>query len=129
MSAGAKVVYMVDEPMGAAIGVGLPVETPTGNMVIDIGGGTTEIAVIALSGIVSNTSIRVGGDELDSAIVTFLRKNYNLLIGEPTAEAIKIQIGSAFDVGEEREMEVKGRDLVSGIPKTCLLYTSDAADE
>ena len=96
---GAKAVYMVAEPMAAAIGVGLPVETPTGNMVIDIGGGTTEIAVIALAGIVSNTSIRVGGDEFDSAIVTFLRKNYNLLIGEPTAEAIKIQIGSAFEVG------------------------------
>ena len=118
MSAGAKEVFMVAEPMAAAIGVGLPVETPTGNMVIDIGGGTTEIAVIALAGIVSNTSIRVGGDEFDAAVVTFLRKNYNLLIGEPTAEAIKIQIGSAFEVGEEREMDVKGRDLVSGIPKT-----------
>ena len=118
MSAGAKEVFMVAEPMAAAIGVGLPVETPTGNMVIDIGGGTTEIAVIALAGIVSNTSIRVGGDEFDSAVVTFLRKNYNLLIGEPTAEAIKIQIGSAFEMGEEREMDVKGRDLVSGIPKT-----------
>jgi rod shape-determining protein MreB len=118
MSAGAKEVFMVAEPMAAAIGVGLPVETPTGNMVIDIGGGTTEIAVIALAGIVSNTSIRVGGDAFDAAVVTFLRKNYNLLIGEPTAEAIKIQIGSAFEVGEEREMDVKGRDLVSGIPKT-----------
>ena len=128
MSAGAKIVYMVDEPMGAAIGVGLPVETPTGNMVIDIGGGTTEIAVIALSGIVSNTSIRVGGDELDAAIVTFLRKNYNLLIGEPTAEAIKIQIGSAFDVGEEREMEVKGRDLVSGIPKTVTVHSQEVRE-
>jgi rod shape-determining protein MreB len=95
-AAGAKEVYMVAEPMAAAIGVGLPVDTPTGNMVIDIGGGTTEIAVIALSGIVSDTSIRVGGDEIDNAIVSFLRKNYNLLIGEPTAEAIKIQIGSAF---------------------------------
>jgi rod shape-determining protein MreB len=114
--------------MAAAIGVGLPVETPTGNMVIDIGGGTTEIAVIALSGIVSNTSIRVGGDELDAAIVTFLRKNYNLLIGEPTAEAIKIQIGSAFDFGEEREMEVKGRDLVSGIPKTVSVHSQEVRE-
>ena len=125
LTAGAKAVYMIDEPMAAAVGVGLPIETPTGNMVIDIGGGTTEIAVIALSGIVSNTSIRVGGDELDASIVTFLRKNYNLLIGEPTAEAIKIQIGSAFDSGEEREMEVKGRDLVSGIPKTVTVHSQE----
>src|ERR687898_2703517 len=105
LGAGAKEVFMVAEPMAAAIGVGLPVETPTGNMVIDIGGGTTEIAVIALSGIVSDTSIRVGGDEIDSAIVTFLRKNYNLMIGEPTAEMIKIGIGSAAPVGEERDIE------------------------
>ena len=125
MSAGAKSVFMVAEPMAAAIGVGLPVETPTGNMVIDIGGGTTEIAVIALAGIVSNTSIRVGGDEFDAAIVTFLRKNYKLLIGEPTAEAIKIQIGSAFEMGEEREMDVKGRDLVSGIPKTVHVHSQE----
>ena len=125
MSAGAKSVFMVAEPMAAAIGVGLPVETPTGNMVIDIGGGTTEIAVIALAGIVSNTSIRVGGDEFDAAIVTLLRKNYNLLIGEPTAEAIKIQIGSAFEMGEEREMDVKGRDLVSGIPKTVHVHSQE----
>ena len=124
-AAGAKEVYMVAEPMAAAIGVGLPVDTPTGNMVIDIGGGTTEIAVIALNGIVSDTSIRVGGDEIDNAIVTFLRKNYNLLIGEPTAEAIKIQIGSAFNNGEEREMEVKGRDLVSGIPKTVRVHSQE----
>src|SRR6187397_1994231 len=125
MGAGAKEVFMVAEPMAAAIGVGLPVETPTGNMVIDIGGGTTEIAVIALSGIVSDTSIRTGGDELDTAIVQFLRKNYNLLIGEPTAEQVKIQIGSAAPVGDEREMEVKGRDLVSGIPKTVRVHSSE----
>jgi rod shape-determining protein MreB len=124
-AAGAKEVYMVAEPMAAAIGVGLPVETPTGNMVIDVGGGTTEIAVIALSGSVADTSIRVAGDELDSAIVTFLRKNYNLLIGEPTAEAIKIQIGSAYPDGEEREMMVKGRDLVSGIPKTVRVHSAE----
>ena len=122
---GAKEVLMVAEPMAAAIGVGLPVETPTGNMVIDIGGGTTEIAVIALSGIVSDTSIRTGGDELDQAIVQFMRKNYNLLIGEPTAEAIKIKIGSAAPIGEEREMEVKGRDLVSGIPKTVRVHSTE----
>ncbi len=126
MAAGAKAVYMVAEPTAAAIGVGLPIETPTGNMVIDIGGGTTEIAVIALSGIVSNTSIRVGGDELDAAIVTFLRKNYNLLIGEPTAEAVKIQIGSAWgEEADERTMEVKGRDLVSGIPKTVTVHSQE----
>jgi rod shape-determining protein MreB len=125
LGAGAKEVFMVAEPMAAAIGVGLPVETPTGNMVIDIGGGTTEIAVIALSGIVSDTSIRTGGDELDTAIVQFMRKNYNLLIGEPTAEVIKITIGSAAPVGDEREMEVKGRDLVSGIPKTVRVHSSE----
>jgi len=124
-AAGAKEVYMVSEPMAAAIGVGLPVETPTGNMVIDVGGGTTEIAVIALSGSVADTSIRVGGDELDAAIVTFLRKNYNLLIGEPTAEAIKIQIGSAYPIAEEKEMMVKGRDLVSGIPKTVRVHSAE----
>ncbi len=124
-TAGAKQVLMVAEPMAAAIGVGLPVETPTGNMVIDIGGGTTEIAVIALSGIVSDTSIRTGGDELDQAIVQFMRKNYNLLVGEPTAEGIKIRIGSAAPVGEEQEMEVKGRDLVSGIPKTVRVHSSE----
>ena len=122
-TAGAKQVLMVAEPMAAAIGVGLPVETPTGNMVIDIGGGTTEIAVIALSGIVSDTSIRTGGDELDQAIVQFMRKNYNLLVGEPTAETIKIKIGSAAPTGDEREMEVKGRDLVSGIPKTVRVHS------
>lgn len=124
-SAGANEVYMVAEPMAAAIGVGLPIETPRGNMVIDIGGGTTEIAVIALSGIVADTSIRIAGDELDQSIVTFLRKNYNLLIGEPTAEAIKMQIGSAIETDNEREMEVKGRDLVSGIPKMVLIHSQE----
>jgi rod shape-determining protein MreB len=118
-AAGAKEVYMVAEPMAAAIGVGLPVETPTGNMVIDIGGGTTEIAVIALSGIVCDTSIRVGGDEIDNAIVTFLRKNYNLMIGEATAEAVKIQIGSAFSTGEEREMDVKGATSSPASRRRC----------
>jgi rod shape-determining protein MreB len=127
-SAGAKEVYLVAEPMAAAIGVGLPVETPTGNMVIDIGGGTTEIAVIALSGIVSDTSIRVGGDELDEAILNFLKKNYNLAIGEQTAETIKMQIGSAYPQGEEREMEVKGRDIVSGIPKTVRIHSGEVRE-
>ena len=128
-SAGAKEVYLVAEPMAAAIGVGLPVETPTGNMVIDIGGGTTEIAVIALSGIVSDTSIRVGGDEFDEAILQFLRKTYNILIGEPTAELVKMTIGSAYplDSGEEA-MEVKGRDIVSGIPKTVKVGSAEVRE-
>jgi rod shape-determining protein MreB len=125
LGAGAKEVFMVAEPMAAAIGVGLPIETPTGNMVIDIGGGTTEIAVIALSGIVSDTSIRTAGDELDTAIVQFMRKNYNLLIGEPTAEQIKIHVGSAAPLAEEREMDVKGRDLVSGIPKIVHIHSTE----
>jgi rod shape-determining protein MreB len=115
--AGAREVYLIAEPIAAAIGCGLPVQSPVGSMVIDIGGGTTEIAVIALSGIVSNTSIRTAGDEMDEAIVEYLRKTYNVLIGEQTAEEIKIRIGSAFPVEESRELEVKGRDLVSGIPR------------
>jgi rod shape-determining protein MreB len=117
-SAGVKRLYMVAEPMAAAIGVGLPVDTPVGSMVIDIGGGTTNIAVIALSGIVCDASIRTGGDELDQAIVQFMRKTYSLLIGEPTAERIKITLGSAAALEREGEMDVKGRDLVSGLPKT-----------
>src|SRR4026209_502962 len=128
LGAGAKEVFMVAEPMAAAIGVGLPIETPTGNMVIDIGGGTTEIAVIALSGIVSDTSIRTGGDEIDMAILESMRKNYNLLIGESTAEQVKIQIGSAYPVGEERELEVRGRDLVSGIPKSVRIHSAEIRD-
>jgi rod shape-determining protein MreB len=127
-SAGAKQVYLVPEPMAAAIGVGLPVEMPTGNMVIDIGGGTTEIAVIALSGIVSQTSIRIGGDEIDEAIVQFLKKDYNIMIGEPTAELVKMTIGSAYPTGEEQETEVKGRDIVSGIPKTVSINSMEVRE-
>jgi rod shape-determining protein MreB len=116
--AGARDVFLVAEPIAAAIGVGLPVNRPSGNMVIDIGGGTTEIAVIALDGIVCDTSIRVGGDEMDEAIVTHIKKTYNLLVGDLTAENIKKTIGSAAPLPEELEMEIKGRDLVAGIPKT-----------
>jgi rod shape-determining protein MreB len=116
-NAGAREVYLLQEPMAAAIGVGLPVEQPTGQMVIDIGGGTSEIAVIALSGIVNDTSIRVAGDEFNEAIINYLKKNYNLLIGELTAEDIKIKIGSAFPMEKELSLEVRGRDLVAGVPK------------
>ena len=123
--AGAREVYLVAEPIAAAVGVGLPIDTPTGNMVIDIGGGTTEIAVIALSGIVCNSSIRVAGDEMDDAILQYIKKTYNLLIGEQTAENIKIQIGSAFPLDTECEMEVKGIDLVTGIPKTIKIGSAE----
>lgn len=111
-------VYLVEEPIAAAIGVGLPIHEPAGNMIIDIGGGTTEIAVISLSGIVFAKSIRIGGDEFDEAIATHLKKSYNLMIGERTAEEIKIRIGSAYPLEEELTMEVKGRDILAGLPKT-----------
>ncbi|NIN00143.1 MAG: MreB/Mrl family cell shape determining protein [candidate division Zixibacteria bacterium] len=120
-NAGAREVFLIQEPMAAAIGVGLPVHLPSGSMVIDIGGGTSEIAVIALDGIVNNISIRIGGDEMDEAIMLYLKKNYNLLIGERTAEEIKMAIGSAYPPEEEESMEIKGRDLVAGIPKTMKL--------
>lgn len=123
-ASGAREIYLVSEPIAAAIGVGLPVDAPTGNMVIDIGGGTTEIAVVALSGIVNAASIRVAGDEMDEAIINYIKKNYNLIIGEQTAENIKIAIGSAYATGAEETMEVKGRDLVSGIPKTIKITST-----
>ena len=120
-NAGAREVYLLQEPMAAAIGVGLPVDQPSGSMVIDIGGGTSEIAVIALNGIVNDTSIRVAGDELSDAIIMYLKKNYNLAIGELTAEEIKINIGSAFPLEKELSMDIRGRDLVAGVPKTLKL--------
>jgi rod shape-determining protein MreB len=123
--AGAREVYMVQEPIAAAVGIGLPVEEPSGNMVIDIGGGTTEIAVIALSGIVSNSSIRIAGDEMDEAIIQYIKKKYNLLIGEQTAERIKIQIGSAYPLASEEKMDVKGIDLVNGIPKVITVTSEE----
>lgn len=115
--AGAKEVHLIAEPMAAAIGIGLDVDAPAGNMVVDIGGGTTEIAVIALSGIVNEASIRIAGDEMNNAIVSFFKKNHNMLIGERTAEAIKCEAGSAMPLKEEITIQVKGRDLVNGIPK------------
>jgi rod shape-determining protein MreB len=117
-SAGAREVFLIDEPMAAAIGVGLPVQDPTGNMIIDIGGGTTEVAIISMSGIVYSKSIRIAGDEMDESIVNYIKRKYNLLIGERTAEEVKIQIGSAYPMEKSMTMEVKGRDLVAGIPKT-----------
>ena len=127
-SAGVREVYLVAEPMASAIGMGIPVSEPSGNMVIDIGGGTAEIAVIALNGMVCDMSVRIGGDEIDEAIVSYLKKTYNLLIGETTAEQIKIQIGSAFPLEDELEMEVKGRDLVAGIPKTLRITSTEIRD-
>ena len=122
MQAGAREVYLIEEPMAAAIGAGMPITEPGGNMVVDIGGGTTEVAVISLSGIVYSRSVRIAGDEMDEAIVQYVRKNYNLLVGERRAEEIKIRLGSAYPMGGERwTMEVKGRDLIDGIPKTIVI--------
>ena len=116
--AGAREAYLIEEPMAAAIGAGLPVEDPTGSMVVDIGGGTTEVAIISLGGIVTAKSIRVGGDELDESIIHYIKREYNLMIGERTAEEVKITIGSAFPKAKEDRMLIRGRDLVSGLPKT-----------
>jgi rod shape-determining protein MreB len=122
MQAGAREVYLIAEPMAAAIGAGMPITEPGGNMIVDIGGGTTEVAVISLSGIVYSRSVRIAGDEMDEAIVQYIRKNYNLLVGERRAEDIKIKLGSAYPTGgERRTVEVKGRDLIDGIPKTIVI--------
>jgi len=125
MHAGARDVFLIEEPMAAAIGVGLPVQEPAGNMVVDIGGGTTEVALISLAGIVYSRSVRVGGDEMHEAIVQYLKREYNLLIGERTAEDIKISIGSAITMGEETKYEVKGRDQVAGLPKTLSISSEE----
>ncbi len=117
-SAGAREVYLIEEPMAAAIGAGLPITEPTGNMIVDIGGGTTEVAVISLAGVVFSRSVRVAGDKMDEAIIRHIKRKYNLLIGERTAELIKITIGSAYPGNEIQTMEIKGRDLVAGVPKT-----------
>ena len=119
--AGARRVYIIEEPMAAAIGAGLPVDEPTGNMVVDVGGGTTEVAVISLGGVVTSQSIRVGGDEMDQAIIAFAKKEYSLMVGERTAEEIKMAIGSACPSPDEPHTEIRGRDLVSGLPKTIVM--------
>ncbi len=125
LSAGAREVYLIEEPMAAAIGANLPIQEPTANMVVDIGGGTTEVAVISLSGIVYSRSVRVGGDKMDEAILRHVKRKYNMLIGEATAEEIKIQIASAYPLEEEQQIEVKGRDLVTGIPQTIVITSEE----
>ncbi len=123
--ASARSVELIEEPKAAAVGVGLPVEEPAGNMIIDIGGGTTELAVISLGGLVYSKSIKIAGDEMDDAIMEYLRKTYNLLIGERTAEEIKIRIGSAYPLEEELTMDVRGRDLIAGLPKTIMITSAE----
>jgi len=123
--AGARKVYIIEEPMAAAIGAGLPVNEPTGNMVVDIGGGTTEVAVISLGGIVTSQSIRIGGDELDQALISFGKKEHSLMLGERTAEEIKVALGSAFPSADESHAEIRGRDLVSGLPKTVMISAAE----
>ncbi len=119
--AGAREAYLIEEPMAAAIGAGLPVEEPTGSMIVDIGGGTTEVAIISLGGIVTSKSIRIGGDEMDESIVHYIKRTYNMMIGERTAEEVKIEIGTAYAAEEGDKMDIRGRDLVSGLPKTLTI--------
>jgi rod shape-determining protein MreB len=121
LRAGATEVYLIEQAMAAAIGAGLPITDPTGNMIVDIGGGTTDVAVISLAGIVYSRSVRVAGNEMDDAIIQYIKRKYNLLIGERTAEQVKMEIGSAFPLDEEMTMEIKGRDLVEGVPKTLVV--------
>jgi rod shape-determining protein MreB len=125
LSAGARQAYLIEEPMAAAIGAGLPVGEPTGSMVLDIGGGTSEVAVISLGGIVVSESIRVGGDEMDEAIVNHCKHEYKLLVGQQTAEEVKLEIGAASDLADELTTEIRGRDMVSGLPKTILLRSAE----
>jgi rod shape-determining protein MreB len=121
LRAGATEVYLIEQAMAAAIGAGLPITDPTGNMIVDIGGGTTDVAVISLAGIVYSRSVRVAGNEMDDAIIQYIKRKYNLLIGERTAEQVKMEIGSAFPLDDEMTMEIKGRDLVEGVPKTLVV--------
>jgi rod shape-determining protein MreB len=125
LQAGAREAYLIEEPMAAAIGAGLPVHEPTGTMIVDVGGGTTEVAVISLGGIVTSRSIRVAGDEMDEAIIQHVKRNYNLLIGERTAEELKIKIGTAYPLEKEETEEVRGRDLVTGLPKTVTVTSTE----
>jgi len=125
LQAGARAAYLIEEPMAAAIGANLPVQEPTGNMVVDIGGGTTEVAVVSLGGIVTAESIRIGGDEFDEAIIQHVKKEYNVRIGERTSEEIKIEIGSAYPLPEEEDAEVRGRDLLTGLPKNIILSSEE----
>ncbi|MEA3489185.1 MAG: rod shape-determining protein [Candidatus Omnitrophota bacterium] len=128
LHAGAREVYMLEEPVAASIGVGLPIQEPSGNMVIDIGGGTTEMAVISLAGVVFSKSIRIGGDEMDEAIINYLKRTYNLMVGERTAEEIKIRIGSGYPIEEELTMDVRGRDLVAGLPKMVTINSEEVRE-
>jgi len=128
LAAGAREVHLIPEPLAAAIGAGLPVGTPTGNMVVDMGGGSTEAAVVSMNGIVCAESVRVGGVHLDEAIVSYIRKKFNLVIGEPTAEEIKIKIGAARELDEEMEMNVQGRDQIAGLPKTIVVRSSEVVE-
>jgi rod shape-determining protein MreB len=128
LSASAREVYLVEEPMAAAIGAGLPITEPSGNMILDIGGGTTEVAVISLSGVVYAASVRVGGDTMDEAILNYVKRKHNLLIGERTAERVKIEIGTAYPVDDAKTLLIKGRDLVAGVPKTLELNTEDVRE-
>lgn len=127
-SAGAREVHLIEEPMAAAIGAGLPITEPTGSMVVDIGGGTSEVAIISLAGIVYSQSVRVGGDKMDDAVIQYMKRKYNLLIGEQTAERIKLIVGNAYPMGEVITMEVKGRDLVAGVPKTLIVNSDEIRD-
>jgi len=128
LAAGAREVHLIPEPLAAAIGAGLPIGTPTGNMVVDLGGGSTEAAVVSMNGIVCAESVRVGGVHLDEAIITYIRKKYNLVVGEPTTEAIKIKIGSALELDEELEMQVQGRDQIAGLPKTITISSNEVVE-
>ena len=128
IKAGAREAYTLEEPFAAAIGAGLPVSEPTGSMIVDIGGGTSEVAVISLGGIVTSRSIRIAGDEIDEAIVNYIRKTYSLLIGDRTAEEVKLEIGSAFELEQEMTMQVRGRDLISGLPRSAVITSQEIRD-